>query len=104
MSLPILLSVFAIPSICIPFVYLAGKKSPKAAAFFVAAIAVINMAFVVSTVPTILNNAEHRIHRILHLDSNNVTTLHFTLFLRWHKRIYCTNQFSAHLCSIHILN
>ena len=60
MSLPILLSVFAIPSISIPFVYLTGKKSPKAAAFFVAAIALISMVLVLSTVPAILNNVDHR--------------------------------------------
>ena len=31
MSFPALLAVFAIPTISIPFVYFAGKKSPKAA-------------------------------------------------------------------------
>jgi NADH-quinone oxidoreductase subunit M len=56
MSLPILLAVFAIPSISIPFVYLAGKKSPKAAAFFVALIALVNIALVMSTIPAILSN------------------------------------------------
>ena len=59
MTLPILLAVFAIPSISIPFVYLAGKKSPKAAAFFVALIALINIFLVLSTVPTILDSAKH---------------------------------------------
>ncbi len=34
-----LLSVFIIPTISVPFVYLVGKKSPKAAAIFVALIA-----------------------------------------------------------------
>ncbi len=43
MTLPILLAVFAIPTISIPFVYFAGKKSPKAAAIFVALIALINI-------------------------------------------------------------
>ncbi len=60
MSLPLLLSVFAITSICIPFVYLVGKRSTKAAGFFVAAIAAINMALVASTIPTILNSASHQ--------------------------------------------
>jgi NADH-quinone oxidoreductase subunit M len=60
MSLPILLSVFAIPSISIPFVYLTGKKSPKAAAFFVAAIALVSMALILSTIPAIMNNPDHR--------------------------------------------
>jgi proton-translocating NADH-quinone oxidoreductase chain M len=54
MTLPILLSVFAIPSISIPFVYLAGKKSPKAAAIFVALIALINIALVASTIPSVM--------------------------------------------------
>ena len=40
---PALLSIFAISSISIPFVYLTGRKSPKAAAIFVALIALINM-------------------------------------------------------------
>ncbi len=43
MTLPILLSVFAIPSISIPFVYLTGKKSTKAAAIFVAVMGVIGI-------------------------------------------------------------
>jgi NADH-quinone oxidoreductase subunit M len=60
MLLPILLSVFAIPTISIPFVYFAGKKSPKAAAIFVALIALINIILVLSTVPAVLNNANHR--------------------------------------------
>ena len=59
MSLPILLSVFAIPSISIPFVYLAGKKSPKAAAIFVALIALINIGLVLYTVPTILSEGSY---------------------------------------------
>jgi NADH:ubiquinone oxidoreductase subunit 5 (subunit L)/multisubunit Na+/H+ antiporter MnhA subunit len=54
MSLPLLLAVFAIPTISIPFVYLTGKKSPKAAAIFVALIALINIALVAYTVPTIM--------------------------------------------------
>ncbi len=60
MTLPILLSVFAITSICIPLVYLVGKKSIKGAAFFVAAIAALNMVLVASTIPTILESATHQ--------------------------------------------
>ena len=60
MTLPLLLSVFAITSICIPFVYLLGKKSAKAAAFFVAAIAALNMGLVAGTIPTILDSATHQ--------------------------------------------
>ena len=60
MTLPVLLAVFAIPTISIPFVYFAGKKSPTAAAIFVALIALINIGLVLSTVPTILDDATHR--------------------------------------------
>lgn len=55
-----LLGVFAIPTLSIPLVYLAGKKSPKAAAIFVALIALINIALLLTTVPTILNSATHQ--------------------------------------------
>jgi NADH-quinone oxidoreductase subunit M len=58
--LPILLSVFAIPTISIPFVYLAGRKNPKYASFFVAIIALINIGLVSLTVPAVLNNLNHR--------------------------------------------
>ena len=55
-----LLAVFAIPTLSIPFVYLTGKKSPKAAALFVALIALINIALLFTTVPTILNSSSHQ--------------------------------------------
>jgi NADH-quinone oxidoreductase subunit M len=55
-----LLAVFAIPTLSIPLVYLAGKKSPKAAAIFVALIALINIALLLTTVPTILNRSTHQ--------------------------------------------
>jgi NADH-quinone oxidoreductase subunit M len=55
-----LLAVFAIPTLSIPFVYLAGKKSPKAAALFVALIALVNIALLLTTVPTILNSPTHQ--------------------------------------------
>jgi len=57
---PALLSVFAISSISIPFVYLTGKKSPKAAAIFVALIALVNMGLVASTIPTVLDSISHQ--------------------------------------------
>jgi len=60
MTLPLLLLVFAITSICIPLVYLVGKKSAKAAAFFVAGISALNMALVAGTIPTIMESASHR--------------------------------------------
>jgi NADH-quinone oxidoreductase subunit M len=78
--LPILLAVFAIPSISIPFVYLAGKKSPKAAAMFVALIALINIGLVLSTIPTVLNDASHRyVESYSWISSLNGTQ--FSLFL-----------------------
>jgi NADH-quinone oxidoreductase subunit M len=57
---PALLSVFALSSISIPFVYLTGKKSPKAAAIFVALIALINLGLVASTIPTVLDSTSHQ--------------------------------------------
>jgi NADH-quinone oxidoreductase subunit M len=57
MVFPALLLIFAISSISIPFVYLTGKKSPKAAAIFVALIALVNMGLVASTIPTVLDSA-----------------------------------------------
>ena len=55
-----LLLVFVLPTLSVPFVYFAGKKSPKAAALIVALIALINIGLVLSTVPTVLNGADHR--------------------------------------------
>ena len=57
---PALLAVFAIPTISIPFVYLTGKKSPKAAAIFVALIALVNIILILTTVPTVLNSTSHQ--------------------------------------------
>jgi NADH-quinone oxidoreductase subunit M len=55
-----LLLVFLLPTLGVLLVYLAGKKSPKAAAIIVALIALANIALVLTTVPTILNSADHR--------------------------------------------
>jgi NADH-quinone oxidoreductase subunit M len=55
-----LLAVFAIPTLSIPLVYFTGKKSPKAAAIFVALIALVNIALLLTTVPTILNSSTHQ--------------------------------------------
>jgi NADH-quinone oxidoreductase subunit M len=73
-----LLAVFAIPTLSIPFVYLTGKKSPKAAAIFVALIALVNIALLLTTVPTVLNSSAHR-----YVESYTwITVIHtsFTLF------------------------
>jgi NADH-quinone oxidoreductase subunit M len=55
-----LLLVFLLPTLGVPFVYLTGKKSAKAAAILVALIAIVNMALVLTTVPTILDSPDHR--------------------------------------------
>ncbi len=55
-----LLSVFLIPTLSIPIVYFAGKKSAKLAAAIVAIIAIISMALILSTVPAVLSNPNHR--------------------------------------------
>jgi len=55
-----LLLVFVLPTVSVPFVYFAGKKSPKLAALIVALIALINIGLVLSTVPIILDSSSHR--------------------------------------------
>lgn len=55
-----LLAVFAIPILCMPLVYFTGKKSSKAAAIFVALIALVNILLILTTVPTVLNSPTHR--------------------------------------------
>jgi NADH-quinone oxidoreductase subunit M len=55
-----LLLVLLLPTLGVPFVYLTGRKSAKAAAILVALIAIANMALVLTTVPTVLNSPEHR--------------------------------------------
>ncbi|NLD66329.1 MAG: NADH-quinone oxidoreductase subunit M [Crenarchaeota archaeon] len=74
-----LLAVFVVPALSVPFVYLTGKKSPKAAAIFVALIALINIILVLSTIPTILSNPDN-----LYLESYSwmsaVMDSSFTLF------------------------
>jgi NADH:ubiquinone oxidoreductase subunit 4 (subunit M) len=55
-----LLAVFALPAISIPFVYFTGKKSNKAAAIFVALIALATLTLLLTTAPAVLNNSNHR--------------------------------------------
>jgi NADH-quinone oxidoreductase subunit M len=55
-----LLLVFLLPTLGVPFVYLTGKKSPKAAAILVALIALANIGLILTTVPTVLNSSDHR--------------------------------------------
>src|SRR5271169_6325562 len=75
---PALLAVFAIPTLSIPFVYFTGKKSPKAAAIFIALIALVNIALLLTTVPTILNSSSHQY--IEPYTWISVITTSFTLF------------------------
>ncbi len=78
---PALLSVFAISSISIPFVYLTGKKSPKAAAIFVALLAVINMGLVATTIPTVLDGASHNQYVETYRWIPDLSNTQFTLFV-----------------------
>lgn len=55
-----LLLVFLLPALGVPFVYLTGKKSAKAAAIFVALLAIINIGLLLTTVPTIMDSPNHR--------------------------------------------
>jgi NADH-quinone oxidoreductase subunit M len=56
----LLLAVLLIPTLSVPIVYLAGKKSSKAAALIVSLVAVVNLALVLSTAPAVFNNVDHR--------------------------------------------
>ncbi|MCL1977803.1 MAG: NADH-quinone oxidoreductase subunit M [Candidatus Bathyarchaeota archaeon] len=60
MVFPALLTIFALSSISIPFVYLTGRKSHRAAAIFIALIALVNMGLVASTIPTVLESSSHQ--------------------------------------------
>lgn len=74
-----LLLVFLLPALGVPFVYFGGKKSPKLAASIVALIAIINIALMLTTVPTILNSPEH-----MYMEEYAwipVLNSHFTLFV-----------------------
>jgi NADH-quinone oxidoreductase subunit M len=55
-----LLLVFALPTIAVPFVYFAAKKSAKLGALIVAAIALVNIGLILTTVPTVMNSQFHR--------------------------------------------
>jgi len=55
-----LLLVLLLPTLGVPLVYLTGRKSAKAAAILVALIAIVDMALIFTTVPTVLNTAEHQ--------------------------------------------
>ena len=74
-----LLLTLLLPTLAVPFVYLAGKKSAKAAAFLIVAIVLVNIALFSTTVSAVLNGAEHR-----YIESYEwIPVLHsnFTLFV-----------------------
>jgi NADH-quinone oxidoreductase subunit M len=54
-----LLAVFAIFSLSIPFVYWTGKKSTKAAAIFVALLALVSMALIATAIPAVLSEGSY---------------------------------------------
>jgi NADH-quinone oxidoreductase subunit M len=55
-----LLLTIILPALAVPFVYFLGKKSSKSPAFLIAFICLINIALLSTTVPTILNGADHK--------------------------------------------
>lgn len=74
-----LLSVLLLPTLAIPFVYLAGKKSAKMAAILLSAIALSDIVLILTTVPTILNSSSHT-----YIESYNwipILNSSFTLFV-----------------------
>jgi NADH-quinone oxidoreductase subunit M len=56
MTYPILLTVFALPIAAVPFIYAAGRKSAKAAALLLAAIALTTLSLILTTIPDILSS------------------------------------------------
>jgi NADH-quinone oxidoreductase subunit M len=72
-----LLLVFLLPILSLPLVYLAGKKSSKAAGTVVALVAIANIGLVLTAVPTVLSNS-------IYTESYAwipVLNSHFSLFL-----------------------
>jgi NADH-quinone oxidoreductase subunit M len=55
-----LLFILLLPALAVPFVYLIGRKSAKAAAVVIALMALAEMALLSTTLPTILGAANHR--------------------------------------------
>jgi NADH-quinone oxidoreductase subunit M len=55
MAFPVLLTVLLLPALAVPFIYLAGKKSAKAAAILLSLVAVATLGLILTTVPTILS-------------------------------------------------
>ena len=75
----ILLSVLLLPVLSVPFIYLAGRKSAKSAAILLSVVALVTLALVLTTVPTIFNSADHRY--VESYDWIPVLNSNFTLFV-----------------------
>ncbi len=72
-----LLLIFLLPILSVPFVYIAGKKSSKAAGTLVALVGIANIGLVLTTLPTVLTNS-------IYTESYAwipVLNSHFSLFL-----------------------
>ena len=54
-----LLLTFLLPALAVPLVYLAGKKSAKAAALLIVAVSLVNIALFSTTASVVLNGANH---------------------------------------------
>lgn len=75
----LLLSVLLMPVLSAPLVYLAGRKSAKAAAILISLIAVATLTLVLTTVPAILNSPNNRY--VEDYPWIPVLTSNFTLFV-----------------------
>ena len=56
----ILLLNLILPILSIPLVYLTGKRSSKSAALLLAAIAIVGIVLISTTIPTVLSSPEHK--------------------------------------------
>ena len=56
----ILLLTLILPILSIPLVYLTGKRSSKSAALLLAAIAIVGIVLISTTIPTVLSSPEHK--------------------------------------------
>ena len=59
-----LLASLLIPALGFPFVYLAGKKSTKAAAIAITILTIANLALILTTVPAVLNGPNNRYEEV----------------------------------------
>ena len=76
-----LLATILIPAIGFPFVYLAGKKSTKAAAIAIILLTLIDLALILTTVPAVLDAAQGNIYQETYAWIPVVLNSSFTLFV-----------------------